>query len=105
MTDMPPPLKPLPEDWERAIVIVAHPDDIEYGAAAAVARWTGQGKTIVYVMVTSGEAGIDGLDPDECKRVREQEEIDSARIVGVDTVEFLGFPDGVVEYGLPLRAA
>jgi LmbE family N-acetylglucosaminyl deacetylase len=106
MTDMaPPPLKPLPEDWSKAVAIVAHPDDMEFGAAAAVARWTGQGKTIVYVMVTSGEAGIDGLEPDECKRVREQEEIDSARIVGVDTVEFLGFPDGVVEYGLPLRAA
>jgi len=106
MTDLaPPPLKPLPEDWSKAVANVAHPDDMELGAAAAVARWTGQGKSIVYVMVTSGEAGIDGLEPDECKRVREQEEIDSARIVGVDTVEFLGFPDGVVEYGLPLRAA
>jgi LmbE family N-acetylglucosaminyl deacetylase len=106
MTDMAPsPLKPLPEDWSKAVAIVAHPDDMEFGAAAAVARWTGQGKSVVYVMVTSGEAGIDGLAPDECKRVREQEEIDSARIVGVDTVEFLGFPDGVVEYGLPLRSA
>ncbi len=101
----PPPLKPLPEDWSTAVAIVAHPDDMEFGAAAAIARWTGQGKTITYVMVTSGEAGIDGLDPVECKRVREQEQIDSARIVGVDTVEFLGFPDGVVEYGLTLRAA
>jgi len=101
----PPPLKPLPEDWTKAVAIVAHPDDMEFGAAAAIARWTGQGKSISYVMVTSGEAGIDGLDPVECKRVREQEQIDSARIVGVETVEFLGFPDGVVEYGLPLRAA
>ena len=106
MTDMaPPPLKTLPEDWSTAVAIVAHPDDMEFGAAAAVARWTGQGKKIVYVMVTSGEAGIDGLAPDECKRVREAEQIESARIVGVGTVEFLGFPDGVVEYGLPLRAA
>ncbi|MDX6325485.1 MAG: hypothetical protein QOK15_1839 [Nocardioidaceae bacterium] len=106
MTDQaPPPLKPLPEDWSKAVAIVAHPDDMEFGAAAAVARWTGQGKSVVYVMVTSGEAGIDGLEPDECKVVREKEEIDSARIVGVDTVEFLGFPDGTVEYGLPLRAA
>jgi LmbE family N-acetylglucosaminyl deacetylase len=101
----PSPLKPLPEDWERAIAIVAHPDDIEYGAAAAIARWTGQGKHIHYVMVTSGEAGIDSMHPDECRRVREAEEIESARIVGVETVEFLGFPDGIVEYGLPLRAA
>jgi LmbE family N-acetylglucosaminyl deacetylase len=106
MTEQPlPPLKPLPEDWSRAVAIVAHPDDMEFGAAAAVARWTGQGKQIVYVMITSGEAGIDGLAPDECKVVREQEQIESARVVGVDAVEFLGFPDGTLEYGLPLRAA
>src|SRR5919107_2027235 len=101
----PPPLKPLPEDWTRAVAIVAHPDDMEFGAAAAVARWTRQGKEVIYVMVTSGEAGIDGLPPDECRAVREQEQIESARVVGVDTVQFLGFPDGVVQYGLPLRAA
>ena len=101
----PPPLKPLPEDWSKAVAIVAHPDDMEFGAAAAVARWTGQGKEVVYVMVTSGEAGIDGLAPEECRVVREQEQIESARIVGVPTVEFLGFPDGTIEYGLPLRAA
>jgi LmbE family N-acetylglucosaminyl deacetylase len=106
MTEPPPPtLKPLPEDWDTAVAIVAHPDDMEFGAAAAVARWTGQGKRIVYAMVTSGEAGIDGLPPEECRAVREQEQVESARIVGVDTVEFLGFPDGVLEYGLPLRAA
>ncbi len=56
-------------------------------------------------MVTSGEAGIDGLHPDECRALRETEEINSARIVGVDSVEFLGFPDGTVMYGLALRAA
>jgi LmbE family N-acetylglucosaminyl deacetylase len=105
MNDAPEPFKPLNEDWERALAIVAHPDDMEFGSAAAIARWTGQGKKIGYIMVTSGEAGIDGLSPDECKQVREAEQIESARIVGVDTVEFLGFKDGVVEYGLPLRAA
>ena len=50
-----PQLKPLPEDWSKAVAIVAHPDDLEFGAAAAIARWTGQGKEIVYVMLTSGE--------------------------------------------------
>jgi len=99
----PEPLKSLPEKWSKAVAIVAHPDDMEFGAAAAVARWTGQGKEVVYVMVTSGEAGIDGMHPDECRRVREAEEIESARIVGVETVEFLGLPDGIVEYGVPLR--
>ena len=57
----PPSFEALPEDWQSALFVVAHPDDIEYGAAAAVARWTGQGKKVVYCMVTSGEAGIDGI--------------------------------------------
>ena len=43
-TTHPTSFEPLPEDWQRALFVVAHPDDIEYGAAAAVARWTGQGK-------------------------------------------------------------
>jgi LmbE family N-acetylglucosaminyl deacetylase len=99
----PEPYEALPEDWDRALAIVAHPDDLEYGAAAAVARWTRQGKHVTYCMVTSGEAGIDAIEPDKCRPLREAEQIESARIVGVDTVEFLGFPDGVIEYGLPLR--
>ena len=93
----------LPEDWQRALCIVAHPDDLEFGAAAAVARWTGQGKDVVYCMVTSGEAGIDGIHPDECRTVREAEQVESARVVGVSIVEFLGLQDGVLEYGVPLR--
>lgn len=103
MDERPEPLEHLPEDWERALCIVAHPDDMEFGAAAAVARWTGQGKDVAYCMVTSGEAGIDGLRPEDCRRVREAEQVDSARIVGVHAVEFLHQPDGIVEYGVPLR--
>jgi LmbE family N-acetylglucosaminyl deacetylase len=101
----PPPLTPLDETWSRGLAVVAHPDDLEFGASAAIARWTAQGKQLVYVMVTSGEAGIDALPPDECRAVREAEEVESARIVGVDRVEFLRFADGIVEYGVPLRAA
>jgi LmbE family N-acetylglucosaminyl deacetylase len=101
----PPPLQPLPEDWDRGLCVVAHPDDLEFGGAAAVARWTGQGKQVVYCMVTSGEAGIDGMEPDEARRIREAEQVESARIVGVDRVEFLGLPDGILEYGLPMRRA
>lgn len=105
MTERPDPLEPLPEDWATALCVVAHPDDLEFGAAAAVARWTGQGKRVVYCMVTSGEAGIDGMTPDECRTVREAEQVESGRVVGVDEIEFLGLPDGVLEYGVPLRAA
>ena len=83
--------------------MVAHPDDLEFGAAAAIARWTGQGKQLIYCMVTSGEAGIDGMPPAQTRQVREQEQRASAAVVGVDVVEFLQFPDGVIEYGVPLR--
>ena len=87
------------------LCVVAHPDDMEFGAAAAVARWTRQRKSVVYVMVSSGEAGIDGLVPDESRRVREAEQVESARVVGVDDVDFLRLPDGILEYGVPLRRA
>jgi len=98
-----PTYKPLREDWERALVVVAHPDDMEFGAAAAVARWTVQGKHVTYCLLTSGEAGIDGMAPDEARTLREAEQRESCRIVGVEDVEFLGLPDGVLEYGVALR--
>lgn len=101
MTD----LEPVDESWTSALCVVAHPDDLEFGAAAAVARWTDQGKTVAYAMVTSGEAGIDALSPLESKRVREAEQVASAKIVGVEVVEFLGLADGILEYGVPLRKA
>lgn len=97
------PLEPVDESWSTGLAIAAHPDDIEYGMSAAVARWTSQGKRIVYCLATSGEAGIDALDPEQAGPLREEEERASAAIVGVDVVEFLGYPDGVLEYGLPLR--
>jgi LmbE family N-acetylglucosaminyl deacetylase len=96
-------LEPVVEDWQKALAVVAHPDDMEFGIAAAIARWTGQGKEITYCMLTSGEAGIDGLAPAESGPLREAEQIESARIVGVTSVEFLGQPDGTIEYGVPLR--
>lgn len=99
----PEPLAPLDENWTRALAVVAHPDDMEFGAAAAVARWTGQGKRVVYCMVTSGEAGIDGIPPDEAGPLREQEQLDACAQVGVETCDFLRLPDGILEYGVPLR--
>ena len=93
----------FPEDWQRALAVVAHPDDLEYGAASAVARWTSQGKQVGYLLVTRGEAGIDQMRPEEAGPLREAEERASARVVGVHTVEFLGYHDGVIEYSLALR--
>jgi LmbE family N-acetylglucosaminyl deacetylase len=94
---------PMPEDWQRALAVVAHPDDLEYGAAAAVARWTAQGRTVAYLLATRGEAGIDTLPPAEAGPLREGEQRAAAAEVGVDVVEFLDHPDGLLEYGIPLR--
>jgi LmbE family N-acetylglucosaminyl deacetylase len=103
----PPKLEALDEStFETVLCVVAHPDDLEYGTAAAVDKWVRAGKTVTYLLATRGEAGIDTMPPDEAGPAREQEERDGAARVGVDVVEFLdGFTDGVVEYGLPLRRA
>lgn len=93
----------MPTDWERALAIVAHPDDLEYGAAGAVAAWTREGRRVGYVLASRGEAGIDGIPPVESARLREGEQRSSAEIVGVSAVDFLDHRDGVIEYGLALR--
>jgi LmbE family N-acetylglucosaminyl deacetylase len=100
-----PDMEQMPEDWERAIAVVAHPDDLEYGVASAVARWTMQGKSVAYVLATSGETGIDSLSPQECGPLREAEERRGAAAVGVSQVEFLGLPDGLIAEGVDLRRA
>ncbi|GGZ84146.1 PIG-L deacetylase family protein [Streptomyces echinoruber] len=99
----PPQLEPMPEDWRRALAVVAHPDDLEYGCAAAVAAWTDAGKQVAYVLATRGEAGIDTLEPERCGPLREREQRAGAAVVGVSVVEFLGHRDGVVAYGPALR--
>ena len=96
-------MKPMPEDWTKAVAVVAHPDDLEYGVAAAVARWTGQGKEVAYLLATKGEAGIAGQRPERVAPLRMEEEKRSAAVVGVTEVVFLDHPDGLVEYGVPLR--
>jgi LmbE family N-acetylglucosaminyl deacetylase len=96
-------MEPLAEDWDRAVAVAAHPDDLEYGAAAAVARWTGQGRQVSYLLATQGEAGIAGRAPAEVGPLRAAEERRGAAAVGVSDVGFLSHADGLVEYGVPLR--
>jgi LmbE family N-acetylglucosaminyl deacetylase len=93
----------FPTDWERALVVAAHPDDIEYGAAAAVAVWTAAGKDVRYLLATRGEAGIAGMHPDESGPLREDEERRSAAVVGVTEVDVLDHRDGLLEHGPALR--
>ena len=96
-------LQPVPEDWSRGLAIAAHPDDLEYGASGAVAKWTAAGKQITYLMVSRGERGIDAWPPERTAPIREAEEREAARLVGAQAIEFLDYPDGMIEYGLPLR--
>ncbi|HZF91769.1 PIG-L deacetylase family protein [Streptomyces sp.] len=96
-------LRPMPEDWHRALAVVAHPDDLEYGCSAAIAQWTESGREVAYVLATRGEAGIDTLNPADAAPLREREQRASAAVVGVSVVEFLDHRDGVVEYGTALR--
>ncbi len=92
------------ESFERVLCVVAHPDDLEYGTAAAVAKWVSQGATVSYLLLTSGEAGMQ-TDPAEVGPLRAAEQQAACAAVGVDDLTILDFPDGVLEYGLPLRRA
>ena len=70
-----PVLARLPEDWGRALAVVAHPDDLEYGASAAIARWTAMGKDVRYLLATRGEAGIDSMAPSQAGPLRTAEQV------------------------------
>jgi LmbE family N-acetylglucosaminyl deacetylase len=88
----------------RVLVVVAHPDDIDFGTAGTVATLTAAGATVTYCLVTSGEAGPpEDMDRDELRATREAEQRAAAAAVGVDDVRFLGHPDGRVEANLALR--
>ena len=95
------------EYWRpnRALVVAAHPDDIEYGCAGTVARWVQEGAHVAYCLVTNGAAG--SSDPEMTRErlaaLREAEARASAKVVGVDRVEFLGYEDGLLEPTLEVR--
>lgn len=90
---------------ERALVVMAHPDDADYSCAGTVALWTEAGAEVVYLMVTDGEAGGDELtlDGSEIAAMRREEQRRAAAEVGVKDVRFLGYPDGRVVASLDLR--
>jgi LmbE family N-acetylglucosaminyl deacetylase len=96
-------LPPLPEDWSTALAVAAHPDDLECGVAAAVARWTSASKTVAYLLLTRGEAGIDAMPPEQVAPLREAEQHRAAREVGVTDVAFAEQRDGHLQPDLSLR--
>jgi len=91
---------------DRALVIVAHPDDIDFGIAGTAAVLVAHGCEVTYALCTSGEAGIpEEMDRAELKAIREAEQRAAATAVGVTDVRFLGQPDGHLEANLELRKA
>ena len=90
---------------ERAMMIAAHPDDIEFVVAGTAARWVKAGSRVSYVLVTSGDAGSHqpGMTREELARIRQVEQRAAAEVVGVTDVVFLGYHDGEVEPTLALR--
>lgn len=96
----------LPDtEVERALVVVAHPDDVDFGAAGTVATWTDAGIEVTYAIVTDGDAG--GSDRSvsraEVREIRHREQRAAAAVVGVSDVRFLGYPDGALEETRELR--
>ncbi len=90
---------------QRALVVTAHPDDVDFGAAGTIATWVAQGTAVTYCILTDGDAG--GFDPavprSDIPRIRRAEQIAAARILGVDDVRFLGYRDGQLEVSQGLR--
>jgi LmbE family N-acetylglucosaminyl deacetylase len=90
---------------ERVLVVAAHPDDIEFGAAGTVARWIREGAEVRYLVVTRGDKGSEdpSADAEAIGRIREREQLAAAGEIGVAGVELLDEPDGQVEVSLRLR--
>jgi LmbE family N-acetylglucosaminyl deacetylase len=94
-----------PVDVERILVITAHPDDVDFGAAGSVATWTDAGIEVAYCICTNGEAGgfDDSVPRAKMAEIRQAEQRTAAKAVGVADLTFLGHPDGRLEATLDLR--
>jgi LmbE family N-acetylglucosaminyl deacetylase len=94
-----------PHEIERALVVTAHPDDVDFGAAGTVAHLTDAGAVVTYCLVTDGQAG--GFDHTihrpRMAEIRREEQTKAAAVVGVTDLVFLGIMDGAVEFNLRLR--
>ncbi len=89
----------------RVLVVSAHPDDIEFGAGGTIPRWVDEGWDVRYVIVTSGQRGVQdaGQDPEAFGRLRQDEARAAAKVSGVTDVTFLGYMDTEVVYSRELQ--
>ncbi len=96
---------PAAADVERALVVTAHPDDVDFGAGGTIATWVEAGIEVTYCVLTDGDAG--GFDPSvprsEIPGIRRAEQEAAAKVLGVDEVQFLGHPDGRLTVSIELR--
>jgi len=81
------------------MVVTPHPDDAEFGVAGTVAKLTREGKKVVYVVCTNGDKGTSdrNMKPEELVKIREKEQMDAAKLLGLTKVEFLRMPDQGLE--------
>lgn len=86
-------------ETRRVLVVIAHPDDAEFGCAGSVARWVAEGVDVFYCVLTNGDKGSDdpAMTPARLAGIREAEQREAARVLGVREVVFLGYPDGELE--------
>ncbi len=91
--------------FDSYMVVVAHPDDLEFSSGGTVAKLTDAGKRVVLIQVTSGDRGTSdrNVKPAEIATIREAEEREAARRLGIAEVVFLRYPDGEVPYNVQLR--
>ncbi len=87
------------------LVIMPHPDDSEFGCAGTIAKWTKEGKSVIYVIITNGDKGTSDrtLTPEKLSVIRQSEQRDAARVLGVKGVVYLGYPDQGLEDSPDLR--
>lgn len=90
------------ESWSRVLCVVAHPDDMEYGTSAAVHTWTRRGVEVTYLLLTSGEAGMQQA-PEVVGPARAAEQRRACDAVGARDLIILGHPDGILMPTLELR--
>lgn len=95
----------MTEEIERAMIIMAHPDDAEFTVAGTVARWAQEGKTVIYVLCTDGSRGSNDpqMELERMVAIRKAEQEAAARVLGVEEVVYLGYEDGTLQPTLDLR--
>ena len=99
-------MRPLPDsEIERVLVVTAHPDDCDFGAAGTIAQWTAKGIQVSYCICTNGDQG--GEDPsvprEEMPKIRQAEQRAAAKILGVSDITFLNYRDGWLTPTIELR--